>query len=60
MISSIRLSSGLFWQAFTLQASYMGNDDIDEHAQEQLDEQATSISLAGWVTAVGFFHYLCV
>ena len=38
----------------------MGNDEIDEQQQEQLDESAASISLSGWVTAVGFVHYLCL
>ena len=38
----------------------MGNDEIDDQQQEQLDESAASISLSGWVTGVGFLHYLCL
>jgi hypothetical protein len=47
-------------QAFSLQNQYMGNDEMAETEQSVMDDTAASVSLAGWVTSVGFFHYLCL
>ena len=36
----------------------MGKDAAEDVDTEGLDEQAASMALAGWVTQIGFVHYL--